>query len=149
MSKPSQINLIQLSLFILFIPQTQLKHFWSIFNFSGFVSSTNKSINSKIPVSGPSPIFLWPKSFSIKSNYVIHNLIRVSNTMPKFKETYLSNSISYISSRDMVNEKFSQNDCLRPLWPISQDLNFSQTWDLHKNIPNSTNSVKIHHQSSQ
>ena len=47
----------------------------------------NSSLNSEKDYFWPiSPIF-QTKSFSKKSDSVMHNLIRVSTTMPKFRET--------------------------------------------------------------
>ena len=56
-------------------------------NFSAFVSTTTFSINSEIPVFGTFPKFLQEKLFSVKSDYMIHNLIRLPTTMRKFRET--------------------------------------------------------------
>ena len=58
-------------------------------------------------------------------------------------------AISLIYSGDMVDQKILQFDWLRTFWPISQEQNFFQIWDLCRNTANNidfhyiSNSVKI------
>ena len=58
-------------------------------------------------------------------------------------------AISLICFGDMVEQKILQPDWLRTFWPISQEPEFSQIWDLCRNTANNTNfhyrvtSVKI------
>ena len=42
-------------------------------------------------------------------------------------------TFSSFCSRDTVNLKILQSDWLIAFWPISQEPNFSQVWDLCKN----------------
>ena len=42
-------------------------------------------------------------------------------------------AFSSFCSRDIVNLKILQSDWSRAFWPISQELDFSQVWDLCKN----------------
>ena len=64
-------------------------------------------------------------------------------------------AISLICSGDMIDTKILQFDWLRTFRPISQEQNFSQTWDLCRNTGNNisfhyrTNSVKIDDQTFQ
>ena len=43
---------------------------------------------------------------------------------------------SSFCSRDIVNLKILQSDWLRAFWPISQEPDFSQVWDLCNNTAN-------------
>ena len=45
-------------------------------------------------------------------------------------------AFSSFCSRDIVNLKLLQADWSRAFWPISQDPDFSQVWDLCKNAAN-------------
>ena len=45
-------------------------------------------------------------------------------------------AFSSFCSRDIVNLKVLQSDWLRAFWPISQEPDFSQVWDLCKNTAN-------------
>ena len=47
---------------------------------------TNFSLNPKNPIFGPFPKFLEQKKFFPKTPAVTYKFIKVSNTMPKFKE---------------------------------------------------------------
>ena len=64
-------------------------------------------------------------------------------------------AFSSFCSRDIVNIKILQSDWLRAFWPISQESEFSQVWDLCKNTANITkfhyrpNSDKINDSISQ
>ena len=52
---------------------------------------------------------------------------------------YVKNqAFSSFCSRDIVNLKILQSDWLRAFWPISQEPDFSQVWDLCKNTANIT-----------
>ena len=58
-------------------------------------------------------------------------------------------AFSLFCSRDIVNLKILQSDWLKVFWPISQEPEFFQVWDLSKNTANiikflySPNSEKI------
>ena len=41
--------------------------------------------------------------------------------------------------KDMVDLKIMQSDWPREFWPISQEPDFSQVWDLYKNTVNKIN----------
>ena len=45
-------------------------------------------------------------------------------------------AFSSFCSRDIVNLKILQSDWLTAFWPISQEPDFSQVWDLCKNTAN-------------
>ena len=45
-------------------------------------------------------------------------------------------AFSLFCSRDIVDLKIQQSDWSRAFWPISQELDFSQAWDLCKNTEN-------------
>ena len=45
-------------------------------------------------------------------------------------------AFSSFCSRDIVSLKILQSDWLRAFWPISQEPDFSQVWDLCKNTAN-------------
>ena len=45
-------------------------------------------------------------------------------------------AISSFCSRDIVNLKIMQSDWSTAFWPISQEQEFSQVWDLCKNTAN-------------
>ena len=53
--------------------------------------------------------------------------------------------ISLICSGDMVDQKILQSDQLRTFWPISQEPEFSQIWDLCRNT---TNNINFHYRTS-
>ena len=54
-------------------------------------------------------------------------------------------AISLICSRDMVNENILQSDWLRKFCPISQELEFSQIWNLFRNT---ANKIKFHYRTN-
>ena len=45
-------------------------------------------------------------------------------------------AFSLFCSRDIVNLKILQSDWSKVFWPISQEPEFFQVWDLSKNIAN-------------
>ena len=45
-------------------------------------------------------------------------------------------AISLICSGDMVDLKILQSDWVRKFWPLSQEPEFPQIWDLCRNIAN-------------
>ena len=61
-------------------------------------------------------------------------------------------AVSSICSGEILDLKILQSDWLRAFWPISQEQDFSQIWDLCRNIANNINfhyrttSVKINDQ---
>ena len=50
-----------------------------------------------------------------------------------------SQAFSSLSSSDVVDLKILQSDWPRAFWYISQELDFSQVWDLCKNTANNIN----------
>ena len=54
-------------------------------------------------------------------------------------------AISLICSRDMVDENILQSDWLRKFCPISQELEFSQIWNLFRNT---ANNIKFHYRTN-
>ena len=52
-------------------------------------------------------------------------------------------AFSSFCSRDIVNLKILQSDWSRAFWPISQEQDFSQVWDLSKNTANNIKFVYI------
>ena len=48
-------------------------------------------------------------------------------------------AISLICSGNMLDWKILQSDWLKTFWPVSQELKFSQIWDLCRNIANNIN----------
>ena len=58
-------------------------------------------------------------------------------------------ALSLFCSRDLVNLKILQSDWSTAFWPLSQEPDFSQVWDLCRNTVNNinfhyrSNSIKI------
>ena len=67
----------------------------------------------------------------------------------EFLSTYKNEAVSSICSWEIVDLKIQQSVWLRPFWPVSQEKDFSQIYDLCRNTANNinfhyrTNQVKI------
>ena len=88
----------------------------------------------------------WPHPFlTMPIQKIFDQLLSYVNLYQYAK----NQAISLICSRDMVDENILQSDWLRKFCPISQELEFSQIWNLFRNTANNiifhyrTNLVKV------
>ena len=76
----------------------------------------------------PHPFFTTPTPIFFSQLLISMNLY----------EHAKNQTFSLICSRDIVDLKILQSDWSRAFWPISQEQDFSQAWDLCKNTANIT-----------
>ena len=75
----------------------------------------------------------WPHPFLTIPMPIFFDQLLFSMNLHQYAKNQASSSFC---SRDIVNLKILQSDWSRAFSAISQELEFSQVWDLHKNIAN-------------
>ena len=75
----------------------------------------------------------WPHPFLTPPTPIFFNQLLISMNLHPYAKTQ---TFSSFCSRDIVNLRILQSDWSRAFWPISQEPQFSQVWDLYKNTAN-------------
>ena len=111
------------------------------FSFLEFVLANKKSvysINSFLSYSQfKSPVSTeWPHRFLTIPSPIFFNQLLISLNLYQYAK---NQAISIFCYRNIFNFKILQSDWPRTFWSISQEPDFPEIWDLHKNIKNNIN----------
>ena len=108
-------------------------------NFLNFYQHTKNQLSPLNPSWGTTNFSVlrpeWPHPFLTTPTSIFFHQLLISMNLHQYPK---NQDFSSFCSRDIANLKISQSDWLRAFWPMSQEPDFSQVWDLCKNTENIT-----------